>query len=250
MNKPGQNEGLHVLDDFVCEAINNPAFPQAAANKRGQNEGVRVMSFDDQDLNNSCTATADLPRVGLRKALTAWLDQLPRTTPSGNVLQGTCDSLFGHAGGSHGEIPCWAYRRTGTSLEMRFAFYANFTPDDLICKVLPVGGEIGMGATIQFNGKKCAEDLGNGVIGLDHNLRLTVKKKSISRKVLVELITKSAPDAVKLLGGLDAERGWPLRLGTTNDLPGLIDKMFVYAYCVEQAKRSHRGETPLPGWPT
>jgi hypothetical protein len=49
MNKRGQNEGFRVLDDFVCEAIRDPAVPQAPPNKRGQNEGVRVLgelSFD------------------------------------------------------------------------------------------------------------------------------------------------------------------------------------------------------------
>jgi hypothetical protein len=43
MNKRGENEGFRVLDDFVCEAIRNPAVPQAPASQRGQNEGVRVL---------------------------------------------------------------------------------------------------------------------------------------------------------------------------------------------------------------
>ena len=43
MDKRGQNEGLRVLDDFVCEAIPNPAVPQAVPDKRGQNEGMRVL---------------------------------------------------------------------------------------------------------------------------------------------------------------------------------------------------------------
>jgi hypothetical protein len=49
MNKRGQNEGIRVLDDFGCEAIHDPAIPQAAPTKRGENEGARVLaelSFD------------------------------------------------------------------------------------------------------------------------------------------------------------------------------------------------------------
>ncbi|HTU92849.1 MAG TPA: hypothetical protein VMF69_22405 [Gemmataceae bacterium] len=43
MDKRGQNEGLRVLDDFVCEAIHNPAVPQALPTKQGQNEGMRIL---------------------------------------------------------------------------------------------------------------------------------------------------------------------------------------------------------------
>jgi hypothetical protein len=48
MEKRGQNEGLRVLDDFVCEAIHDPAVPQALSNKQGQNEGMRVLEGSDQ----------------------------------------------------------------------------------------------------------------------------------------------------------------------------------------------------------
>jgi hypothetical protein len=43
MDKRGANEGFRVLGDFVCEAIRDPAVPQAPPSKRGQNEGVRVL---------------------------------------------------------------------------------------------------------------------------------------------------------------------------------------------------------------
>jgi len=49
MAKRGQNEGFRVLDDFVCEALHDPAIPQASPKNQGQNEGVRVieeMVFD------------------------------------------------------------------------------------------------------------------------------------------------------------------------------------------------------------
>jgi hypothetical protein len=44
MNKRGQNEDFRVLDEFACEAIHDPAIPQAAPNKRGENEGVHVLA--------------------------------------------------------------------------------------------------------------------------------------------------------------------------------------------------------------
>lgn len=52
MNKCGQNEGLRVLDDFVCEAIHDPAVPQAPPSKRGQNEGVRVLADSSSQITH------------------------------------------------------------------------------------------------------------------------------------------------------------------------------------------------------
>ena len=43
MDIQGQNEGLRLLDDFVCEAIHDPALPLALPTKQGQNEGVRIL---------------------------------------------------------------------------------------------------------------------------------------------------------------------------------------------------------------
>jgi hypothetical protein len=128
---------------------------------------------------------------------------------------------------------------------MTFAFYDNFTHDDLICKVGPIGETAGTGATIQFNGNESMVACGTRVVALCHHGLITVRHR-ISRAQLVETIIKKAPDAVQQLGGLDSEEGWPLQLGTTADFPELIDRIFVYAYSVEQAKRSLRGENPLP----
>ena len=43
MANPGHNEGFHVLDDFVCEAIHDPAVPLANPANQGQNEGMSVI---------------------------------------------------------------------------------------------------------------------------------------------------------------------------------------------------------------
>src|ERR1700722_16680941 len=43
MAKPGHNEGFHVLDDFVCEAIHDPSVPLANPAHQGRNEGMSVL---------------------------------------------------------------------------------------------------------------------------------------------------------------------------------------------------------------
>jgi len=43
MANPGHNEGFHVLDEFVCEAIHAPSIPLANPAKQGQNEGMSVI---------------------------------------------------------------------------------------------------------------------------------------------------------------------------------------------------------------
>lgn len=188
---------------------------------------------------------ADLPRVRFRNAVTTWLNQRPRMTGAGVVQPFMRTLTFGCPSRSHGEQSYWVYRRTDTELEMCFAFYDNFTPDDLLCKVFCVGepASDGQGASIQFNGNKCMEDLGLDV-GFYHSGRITVTTP-VSREDLVEAIVQSAPDGIDCLGGCDSLQEWPFQIGTTGDLAGLIDRLFVYAYCVEQAKRWLRGEGPL-----
>jgi len=39
---------------------------------------------------------------------------------------------------------------------------------------------------------------------------------------------------------------WPFRIGSTQDIAELLDTLFVYAYCIEQAKRHLREVTLLP----
>lgn len=42
MAAQGRNEGFHVLDEFVCEAIHAPTVPLANPANQGQNEGMSV----------------------------------------------------------------------------------------------------------------------------------------------------------------------------------------------------------------
>src|SRR5437763_1530938 len=43
MSNQGKNEGIRVLDDFVCEAIHGPDVPRADEQHRGRNEGMQVV---------------------------------------------------------------------------------------------------------------------------------------------------------------------------------------------------------------
>jgi hypothetical protein len=43
MAAEGRNEGIRVLEELDCQAILNPAVPQASPSRQGRNEGVRVI---------------------------------------------------------------------------------------------------------------------------------------------------------------------------------------------------------------
>ena len=43
MAERANNEGFHVLDEFVCDAIREPGIPQADPKKQGKNERIRVI---------------------------------------------------------------------------------------------------------------------------------------------------------------------------------------------------------------
>lgn len=190
-----------------------------------------------------------IPRAHFRMTITNALAQRPLPTRAGEVQLPIREMLFGYRGGSHGFTPCWIYRRTGVDIEMMFGFYNNFTPDDLICKVLAINEEFhdGSGASLQFNGDVSTADE-HGSVALSHSGRVTIGS-AIGRGNLVEAIRAAAPDAVDALGGLDGEHGWPLRLGTTSDVSSLLDRLFLYVYAVEQAKRWIREDPPLPSLP-
>lgn len=132
----------------------------------------------------------------------------------------------------------WRYLPHQGDLEMYFGFYDNFTPDDIICKVFSSWKELyrGMGASVQFNAGRCMT-----VSCLCHHGDVTVGKR-ISRSHLVSLIQTICPREMGMAGILGS---WPVTIGDTTNIPRLIDQLFVYAYCIEQAKRYIRGEAPM-----
>lgn len=188
----------------------------------------------------------DLPRKRFRARVTASLSVLPLRTARGSVLRERREANFGFPGGKHESIRCWVYRAHGSAVELLFGFYSNFTADDLLCKSMATGSSLpqGAGATIQFNADRCIDADGE-ILALHHSGAVTVGS-GVGRRRLVEGIYDRAPEAAVALGGLDVDHGWPFRVGSTGDIPELIDRLAIYAYAVEQAKRSIRGDSPLP----
>ena len=149
----------------------------------------------------------------------------------------------GFHGGTHPDTACWEYRRKGTGLRMLFGFFENFTPDDLLVKVLDKSESPsnGLGATIQLNADQCLMGPGPQVC---HSGRITVGKGSLKRDDLVSQFMNLAPEASARLG-LSADQQWPILIGSASECAALLDSVFLYAYGVEQVKRHYRGETLL-----
>lgn len=181
-----------------------------------------------------------------RQLLEAALSVRPFQTDQGVVTVETREIVFGSPAGAHESARCWIYKPHGAPVEMVFGFYANFTPHDLITKVVTPNVEIGpgIGASIQFNSDECIT-FEEGHFSLHHHGRVTVGHGR-SRAALVTCINEQAPDADRMLGGLNPAHGWPLNLGNTSHLGDLIDRLFLYSYAVEEAKRTWRGENLLP----
>ncbi len=181
-----------------------------------------------------------------RQLLEAALSVRPFQTDQGVVTVETREIVFGSPAGAHESARCWIYKPHGAPVEMVFGFYANFTPHDLITKVVTPNVEIGpgIGASIQFNSDECIT-FEEGHFSLHHHGRVTVGHGR-SRAALVTCINEQAPDADRMLGGLNPAHGWPLKLGNTSHLGALIDRLFLYSYAVETAKRMWRDENLLP----
>jgi hypothetical protein len=126
---------------------------------------------------------------------------------------------------------------------MYFAFYRNFTPHDLICKVAEAEEEIraGSGATLQFNASKT---LRGPTPTLYHHGNTTVGTR-MSRRRLIRDMRRLAPVSAASFD-LSEWTTWPVLLGSSDDIDGLLDALFVYAYGIEQVKRNVRGDPRLP----
>jgi hypothetical protein len=139
MDKHARNEGLRVLDDFVCEAIHNPAIPQAQPNKQGQNEGMRILEgtvqesgrLEDNELAGNWMASTYLPN-GLR------IDHALTLQPDGSFVWRIC-----HEGQSE-------YTSRGTWHHDHQKEVLYFTPSEAgpiygpdrpqLCQVLQING--------------------------------------------------------------------------------------------------------------
>lgn len=166
------------------------------------------------------------------------------TTPLGSIARDRVPVRMGSPGGTHGDLSLWVYARSGTLLEMVVGFFELFTPDDVICKVVPAGEypRSDEGASLQLNADRCLFDKDDD-IALVHHGRVSASG-SISRARLIEVMTELCPDEMRT-AGIISEASWPLELGRLGDLPALFDRLFLYAYCIEQAKRWKRQQPPL-----
>ena len=165
-------------------------------------------------------------------------------TPLGTIARDRVPVRMGSPGGTHGDLTLWVYARTGTALEMVVGFFQLFTPDDVICKVVPAGAypRADEGASLQLNADRCLS-WRDGQIVLGHHGRVSAGG-SISRARLVGVMTELCPEEMRA-AGIASELSWPLELGRLDDLPALFDRLFLYAYCIEQAKRFKRDQSPL-----
>lgn len=177
----------------------------------------------------------------------AALAKLPYPTPAGRVSPTLTPIHLGFPGGSHEVASAWIYQRAATNLEMVFRFYTNFTPHDLICKVVAAGKypQSGEGASVQFNAARCVQARGSAR-QLVHSGETTVKTR-LARPRLVETLERVCPREMDLAGIKNgSSKSWPVTIGSTNDIPALLDRVFVFAFCIEQAKRHLRSEPALP----
>ncbi|MCI0563448.1 MAG: hypothetical protein MN733_33655 [Nitrososphaera sp.] len=171
----------------------------------------------------------------------------PYKTSYGKVVETMVPITMGYPGDFHNVPPAWVYQHDASGLEMVFQFHRNFTDHDLICKVVhpgqyPASGE---GASIQFNSDYCIRSV-PPYCELVHHGRITVKR-AIPRVRLINLMSRACPDAMLKVGiSANFNNAWPISIGVTGDISSLLDRLFLYAYCVEQAKRTIRQETPLP----
>jgi hypothetical protein len=187
------------------------------------------------------------PRQLFRRDVERALATLPLQTPAGQVLPERREVDFGYPGGNHESTICWVYRRTGASVDVLFAFYKNFTDDDLLCKVVTRGQipPVGSGASVQFHGEKSVTLCRTGPT-LAHTGDVTVGVR-LTRRDLDEGLRMAAPEAMSaFIAGRAPTSDWPRVIGSTDDVPGLIDRLGCYAYAVEQVKRARRGEDPFP----
>lgn len=180
-----------------------------------------------------------------RRILETALKSLPQKTALGSIV-GTEILRLGAPSKTHDEASFWRFESARTSHVLHFGFVNNFTPHDLMSKV-SVAKEMprhGAGASIQFNGDEAICQVEGGHLCLQHHGRVTVTH-AIKRSDLIAQLAEVSPETIAHFGGID-EQHWPLRLGTTADLPTLIDNVFVWSFGVEQAKRSLRNEPLLP----
>ncbi|MEJ7601241.1 MAG: hypothetical protein WKG01_25275 [Kofleriaceae bacterium] len=229
---------LGILRGFDLRELGIPPSPQSRRANREAAKPARSRAGQSTDAHYTA-AMRERFRAAIERRLARGLH-----TPLGVIARNRVPVRMGSPGGTHGDLKLWVYARAGTELEMVVGFFQLFTPDDVICKVVPAGDypRANEGASVQLNADRCLA-MRDDQIALGHHGRVSASG-SISRARLVEMMSELCPDEMRA-AGIASEASWPLELGRLEDLPALFDRLFLYAYCIEQAKRFKRDQSPL-----
>lgn len=168
----------------------------------------------------------------------------PRTL-AGEVIPEHVNASFATPGGSFPEATCRSYRHAALGLRMLIGTRVS-TSYALMIRVLGRREEQApnSGATIQF--------------GLGSFSTSKSRIPSLFHRGIVQVVRNGHPGPVPrqellqtILTNWNEEAGWyRLRdfkraIGTTSGLATLLDRLFLYGYLVEQAKRHLRGQQAL-----
>lgn len=161
------------------------------------------------------------------------------STRHGAVDADTRRLVFGSPSGAFAPVDVWTYMRVPSRHRMIFGFVPYAGDVALFCSV-GVGPDAfrnGDGASVQIN---LARDHGlvreGRYIELRHRGSVTLGRGAVKREVLASLVNRAAPEAAAALGGIRAD-AWPITVGATSSIADLFDRLFLYVFSLEQAKR-------------
>lgn len=185
-------------------------------------------------------------RPAFARLMRTYLRRPPVETPEGLVAaELEKEFYFGTRMGPHESAHLWHYTRKTASHQMLFGFvpygddYGLFTAVGEAARTLRPG----RGASLQLRvaNPACMSRRGGDLV-LCHHGSVTKGRGSLGRARLAELVTSAAPEAAEHFGDLTAG-SWPIEIGSTADMASLLDRLFVYSFALEQAKRLHGQET-------
>lgn len=174
----------------------------------------------------------------LRQQITKFLAKT-RATPLGRVEKYKEEVILGTPSGPHTPIALpWIYTENDSPRCMIFGFYKgrNGQGNDLICKALQDVNHFKakVGASLQLNADRNLDDDGEYVRVSHHGV--VTRGQTISRDLLAELIQSAAPEQARRLGTVFAPDSWPFEIGSTRKISQLLDRLYLYVSCVQDAK--------------
>ena len=154
---------------------------------------------------------------------------------------------FGTPSGLQVDARCWVLN-VQDRVELWLTFLHEVDPVHLFARVINKDEDLskGRGASVQFNPNECllGDEHSEGSFLLVHSLRVNAGR-SLKRDFLLDQMNLLTPDLYEALAiNLNEERT-EITLGGSDDLAELVYNLFMYAYAIEQVKRSVRGQPPL-----